>query len=205
MIKKHFTVIQRWTCILSTKIQTFLTNTVFFLPSSSAILPSYRRVLKEFLKITGGRRPPLRLVELRHVNLFACQIVIEMLPESSFNSLQQDGLLDSATHKGEYLIVTADDFGYDNERDEGIIKAFTDGIVTRASLIINGYSARRSAIKLSQEHGLALGLHLNLTEGKPVCENDISSLTSEGSCFFRGKFGFREALSRGDIDMCHVK
>ncbi|CAB4004951.1 carbohydrate deacetylase [Paramuricea clavata] len=128
-----------------------------------------------------------------------------MKPENSFNSLKEDGLLASDAPKREYLIVTADDFGYAQQRDKGIIEAFNNGIITRASLLVNGFSARTTAVKLAQEHGLILGIHLNLTEGKPVSENGNTSLTSEGNCFFRGKFGFRDALSRGEINMSHVE
>jgi predicted glycoside hydrolase/deacetylase ChbG (UPF0249 family) len=128
-----------------------------------------------------------------------------MKPENSFNSLKEDGLLASDTPKCEYLIVTADDFGYAVQRDKGIIEAFNNGIITRASLLVNGFSAGTTAVKLAQEHGLILGIHLNLTEGKPVSENGNTSLTSEGNCFFRGKFGFRDALSRGEINMSHVE
>ncbi len=128
-----------------------------------------------------------------------------MKPENSFNSLTADGLLGSGTEKREYLIVTADDFGYAQQRDRGIIEAFNNGIITRASLLVNGSSARTTAVELAQEHGLKLGIHLNLTEGKPIGENGNSSLISKGSRFFQGKFGFRDALSRAEINMTHVE
>jgi predicted glycoside hydrolase/deacetylase ChbG (UPF0249 family) len=127
-----------------------------------------------------------------------------MKAENSFNSLKENDLLYSGTDKRTYLIVTADDFGYAQKRDSGIIEAFTNGIITRASLLINGSSSRTTAVKLAKEHGLILGIHLNLTEGKPVSENSNNSLTS-GSCCFRGKFGFRDALARGEINMSHVE
>ncbi|XP_028400315.1 carbohydrate deacetylase-like [Dendronephthya gigantea] len=128
-----------------------------------------------------------------------------MKPEHSFNSLKGNDLSSSDAPKHEYLIVTADDFGYSMQRDKGIIQAFNNGIITRASLLVNGQTAQTTAVTLAGKHGLPLGLHLNLTEGKPVLENDGSSLMSEGTVYFRGKFGFREALSRGEIDMMHVK
>ena len=128
-----------------------------------------------------------------------------MIPENSYSSLIKDDVLGQNTEKHEYLIVTADDFGYATERDKGIIEAFNNGIITRASLLVNGSSATSTAVELAQQHGLALGIHLNLTEGKSVCENDNSSLTREGFCYFRGKFGFRDALSRGEINMDHIE
>ena len=127
-----------------------------------------------------------------------------MKPENAFNSLEEDGSLVSGTEKCKYLIVTADDFGYAQERDKGIIESFNNGIITRSSLLINGSSSKATAIKLAKEHGLILGIHLNLTEGKPVSENSNNSLTSDEG-FFHGKFGFRDALARGEINMSHVE
>lgn len=128
-----------------------------------------------------------------------------MRTEHSFNSLNEIDFSSSDISKHEYLIVTADDFGYSMRRDEGIIQAFNNGIVTRASLLVNGQTARTTAVTLAEKHRLPLGIHLNLTEGKPLLENDSSSLKKEGTKNFRGKFRFREALSRGKIDMTHVK
>lgn len=42
------------------------------------------------------------------------------------------------------LIVTADDMGIAPERDEGIFEAFEHGVVTSASLLVNGYTAREA-------------------------------------------------------------
>ena len=42
------------------------------------------------------------------------------------------------------LIVTADDLGIAPERDEGIFEAFEHGIVTSASLLVNGVTAREA-------------------------------------------------------------
>lgn len=38
------------------------------------------------------------------------------------------------------LVVTVDDLGYATERDKGIIEAFEEGIVSQASLLVNGLS-----------------------------------------------------------------
>jgi len=65
------------------------------------------------------------------------------------------------------VIVNADDLGYSPHRDRGIFQAFQEGIVTSASLIVNGASCQQAA-KQAIDMGLELGLHLNLTEGKPL-------------------------------------
>ena len=62
------------------------------------------------------------------------------------------------------LIINADDFGYSENRDAGIIHAFECGAISAASLIVNGPTAEKAS-KKAKEVGLYLGLHLNLTEG----------------------------------------
>ena len=128
-----------------------------------------------------------------------------MRPVVSFNSLSVNTSLKENAEKHHYFIVTADDLGYSPERDRGIIDAYNKGIVTRASLLINGYS-RATAVKLAKEHGLALGIHINLTEGRAVnVTEEHNTLLAEDKPFFRGKFGFREAFSRGEIHISHIK
>lgn len=61
------------------------------------------------------------------------------------------------------LIVTADDFGLTQKVSEGIARAYRNGIVTSASLMVNG-GAFESAVDLARQNpGLDLGLHLNLS------------------------------------------
>lgn len=128
-----------------------------------------------------------------------------MRPVVSFNSLSVNTSLKENAEKHHYFIVTADDLGYSPERDRGIIDAYNKGIVTRASLLINGYS-RATAVKFAKEHGLALGIHINLTEGRAVhVTEEHNTLLAEDKPFFRGKFGFREAFSRGEIHLSHIK
>ena len=95
-----------------------------------------------------------------------------------------------------YLICTADDLGYSNSRDRGIIKCFVEGIVTRASLLVNGVHANGAA-RLAKAVKLPLGLHLNLTEGEPISESPVS-LIRDG--LFLGKFEAFEALQNDSVD-----
>lgn len=61
------------------------------------------------------------------------------------------------------LIVTADDFGLTEGVNQAIIRAHREGIVTSASLMING-GAAESAVELARHNPtLDIGLHLNLT------------------------------------------
>jgi len=84
------------------------------------------------------------------------------------------------------LIVNADDLGYSSHRDSGIFQAFHEGIVTSASLIVNGTSCEHAA-KYARTHGLELGLHLNLTEGKPLSQCP-SLVDHTGTMYYKMKF-----------------
>lgn len=96
-----------------------------------------------------------------------------------------------------YLILNADDLGYCKDRDDGIIE-LANQIKLSASVLVNGKSFEQ-VIKRGKETRLEVGWHLNLTEGKPISdENTVKSLCVNGE--FRGKFGFREAFDRGEID-----
>lgn len=54
------------------------------------------------------------------------------------------------------LIIIADDYGYSNERDDGIIQCYKTGAITGVSLMVNGYSAER-AVKNALCVGLPIG------------------------------------------------
>ncbi len=68
-----------------------------------------------------------------------------------------------------YLIVNADDFGHTAGVTEGILRAHREGVVTSTTVVINKPAAAES-IRMAQRDApnLGLGLHLNLTSGKPV-------------------------------------
>lgn len=100
------------------------------------------------------------------------------------------------------LVINADDFGYCDQRNRGIVESFQNGVVSSTTLLVNAFKASE-AVLLSRQCGIPLGLHVNLTEGIPV-KMKCSSLTSENG-FFKGKFGFREALKRGEVDLEEVK
>ena len=66
------------------------------------------------------------------------------------------------------LIINADDFGYSNGVNYGIIDAFKNGILTSTTCLTNmpGFN---HAIQLAKENpNLGIGIHLTLTCGKPL-------------------------------------
>ena len=86
------------------------------------------------------------------------------------------------------LIVCADDFGISPGVNQAIIEAHTKGVLTHASLLANG-AYLEDAVKLSSEMApsLKLGLHINLTGGKPVLPSKkIPGLVNEDGDFKYG-------------------
>ena len=62
-----------------------------------------------------------------------------------------------AVKMSRYLIVTADDMGYNVERNEGIIDSFKKKAVTNSSVIVNGVASQHAA-QLALEHNLPTGI-----------------------------------------------
>ena len=66
------------------------------------------------------------------------------------------------------LIVTGDDFGISPAVNAGIIRAHSEGILTSASLMVNG-PAFNEAAALAKEHpSLGVGIHISLLRGKAL-------------------------------------
>lgn len=67
------------------------------------------------------------------------------------------------------ITINADDFGYSPAVNEAITHSFNMGIINRTTLMVN-MPYHQEAIKLSEVNGFSnhVGLHLNLTEGKPI-------------------------------------
>lgn len=62
------------------------------------------------------------------------------------------------------LIVNADDLGYAQGINEGIIKAYREGIVTSTSLMVKGKAARDGARLATTHPKLGLGLHFQIED-----------------------------------------
>lgn len=66
------------------------------------------------------------------------------------------------------LIVTADDFGLSHAVNEGIERAYRDGILTSASLMVAGHAAEDAVRRARAMPDLAVGLHLVVIEGSAM-------------------------------------
>ena len=92
------------------------------------------------------------------------------------------------------LIVNADDFGRSRSINEAVIRAHREGILTTASLMVNG-DAFEEAVALAKQHPtLGVGLHLTLVMGRSTLpHSDIPALVNERGEFSNNpvKVGFR--------------
>ena len=62
------------------------------------------------------------------------------------------------------MVINADDFGWNEYRDKGIIEMFENKHISSATALVNGYNFV-NAIKIAKEKRFPIGLHINLTEG----------------------------------------
>ncbi len=81
------------------------------------------------------------------------------------------------------LIVNADDLGWTEGVNQGIVEAFRHGIVTSTSLLANGTAFAGGLQAVRSAPGLGVGVHLNLSDGAPVADREsvMSLLNDEGN------------------------
>ena len=85
------------------------------------------------------------------------------------------------------IIFNADDFGATLGINEAICKAYQDGILNAASLMINQKYALQAAELSKKMEGLDLGLHLTLTNGASILGHEkLPLLTDEKGAFKNG-------------------
>lgn len=79
-----------------------------------------------------------------------------------------------------YLIVNADDCNLTPAVTRGIVEAHHQGIVSSTTFLVNLDCRERDILMLKKTDGLGVGLHLNVTLGKPVsASSQIKTLLSE--------------------------
>lgn len=77
------------------------------------------------------------------------------------------------------LIVNADDFGLTQGHNSAIVDAQQHGIVTSTSLLANGTSFEHAVGLLATCPQLGVGVHLTLTEGRPISSESASLLQGD--------------------------
>ncbi len=66
------------------------------------------------------------------------------------------------------LIVNADDLGWTEGVNRGIVEAHRKGLVTSTSLLANGQAFAAAAEISRSNPELGIGVHLNLSDGAPT-------------------------------------
>jgi len=84
------------------------------------------------------------------------------------------------------LIVNADDLGWTDGVNHGIVEAFHRGIVTSASLLANGAAFAEGVDVARSAPGLGVGVHLNLSDGPPVADPESVASLLNGDGEFAG-------------------
>lgn len=83
------------------------------------------------------------------------------------------------------LIINADDFGLSQSINDGIIKGIEYGCITSTTLMANMPFARMAVEKALKHNISCIGLHINMTVGKPIIENN--NLVDENGYFLSQK------------------
>src|SRR5258708_2390401 len=104
------------------------------------------------------------------------------------------------------LIVNADDLGWTPGVNRGIAEAHRNGIVTSASLLANG-SAFEDGVRSAQElPRLGVGVHLNLSDGKPVAAAaEVPTLLNNAGEFSGGPEALLFRLTAKSLELNHVE
>ncbi|WP_243373028.1 hopanoid biosynthesis-associated protein HpnK [Geotalea sp. SG265] len=69
------------------------------------------------------------------------------------------------------LIINADDFGLSSGANRGIIRAWQEGILTSASLMVGGIAFEEAVSLAKANPELQVGLHLTLVQGRAVAKH----------------------------------
>jgi hopanoid biosynthesis associated protein HpnK len=104
------------------------------------------------------------------------------------------------------LIVNADDLGWTQGVNRGIAQAHRNGIVTSASLLANGRAFEAAVQMACESPRLGVGVHLNLSDGKPVAPAEqVKSLLDENGDFSGGPEALLFRLTAKNLETKEVE
>lgn len=97
------------------------------------------------------------------------------------------------------LIVNADDLGLTTEITDAILASHVSGVVTSTSLLVNLPGSESAAAKARAHPSLAVGVHLNLTTGRPLADLGESTLVDSRGALLE-KHALHERARIGRLD-----
>ena len=104
------------------------------------------------------------------------------------------------------LIVNADDLGWTDGVNRGIVEAFHHGIVTSTSLLANGAAFAGGVEAARSAPGLGVGVHLNLSDGSPVADREtVTSLLNNDGEFAGGPENLLLRRARRELSLAEVE
>ncbi len=104
------------------------------------------------------------------------------------------------------LIVNADDLGWTDGINRGILEAFHHGIVTSTSLLANGAAFAGGVEAARSAPGLGVGVHLNLSDGPPVADREtVTSLLNDDGKFAGGPESLLLRRARRGLRLAEVE
>ena len=104
------------------------------------------------------------------------------------------------------LIVNADDLGWTEGVNRGILDAFRGGIVTSTTLLANGTAFAEAVKAAKSAPRLAVGVHLNLSDGEPVADREsVTSLLNDDGMLADGPEGLLLKRARGRLVLDEVE
>ena len=99
------------------------------------------------------------------------------------------------------LIFHADDFNLTPGINRGIIHAFKKGVVRSTSIMPNLPGFQESVNLLKETPGLDIGVHVNLTFGKPMNElSQVRSLVDDSGTFWRKPILLKEMANASEVE-----
>jgi predicted glycoside hydrolase/deacetylase ChbG (UPF0249 family) len=84
------------------------------------------------------------------------------------------------------LIINADDLGISSSANYSIMGLISDGKITSSTIIANGPATGEAVALVLKEKRGSCGVHLNLTQFKPLTKGPGLSPILDGEGFFRG-------------------
>ena len=110
----------------------------------------------------------------------------------------------TAVHKPINLIVNADDYGYFSCVSSGILQAAKSGKLTATGVMANNPELRKQLLWLDDVADLDLGVHLNLSYGKPLTALMAEKLRGWHG-YFPGVYPMLLLLFKGEISIEDIR
>jgi hopanoid biosynthesis associated protein HpnK len=147
-----------------------------------------------------------RLLWLKEVQIISGWAIVPLFQALDIRKWYSNTDLNQTPTKMKKLIVNADDLGLTEGVNRAILEGHRNGIITSTTLMANGLAFDSAMAACSTAPALGVGIHLNLTQGRPVtpAPQVPSIVTSDGSFYPSPGILAWQILSRraklGDIE-----